>query len=130
MEQKPFVLEKKIYYHDTDCGGVVYYANYLKHLEEGRTEFCSSRGVDIRALAQEGTYFVVARIEVDYKSSARYQDTIKIATRVEQIRRSSLVFVQEISRDGKTLIEARVVWVCVNNEFKPQALPEIIRRLS
>jgi acyl-CoA thioester hydrolase len=59
-----FYLEKKIYYHDTDCGGVVYYANYLKYLEEGRTEFCVSNGIDIKGLAEKSVYFVVARTEI------------------------------------------------------------------
>ncbi|HPP13356.1 MAG TPA: hotdog domain-containing protein, partial [bacterium] len=67
-EDRPFRLNKTVYYHDTDAGGVVYYASYLKHLEEARTEFFRSLGIDLKKLAQQDTYFVVARIEVDFKA--------------------------------------------------------------
>jgi len=125
-----FYLEKKVYYHDTDCGGVMYYANYLKHLEEGRTEFCLSRGVDMRGLSEKGVLFVVARVEVNYKSPARYLDTVRVITRVEEICRSSVHFIQEIRREDKLLVEAKITWVCVNRNFKPQSVPEIIKSLK
>lgn len=123
----PALLTKKIYYHDTDCGGVVYYANYLKHLEEGRTEYWYSRGIDIGALAKEHIYFVVAGISVKYKSPARYMDTITVATEVARQGRSSVEFAQRILRAQTVLIEASVTLVCVNGEFKPRSLPETMR---
>jgi acyl-CoA thioester hydrolase len=73
-----FSIEKKVYYHDTDCGGIVYYANYLKFLEESRSEYCLLRGVDLAALMREGTGFPVVHIEVDYKGAARYADTVQV----------------------------------------------------
>ncbi|MCG2712251.1 MAG: acyl-CoA thioesterase [Candidatus Omnitrophica bacterium] len=125
---KESVLEKKIYYHDTDAGGVVYYANYLKHLEEGRTEYCAERGIDTGKFAEEGTYFVVAHIEVDYKASARYGQTIKVNTQIEKISRSSVVYLQTITKEDKLLIISHVTWVCVNSKFRPVSIPDEIKR--
>lgn len=122
-----FLFEKKIYYHDTDCGGVVYYANYLKHLEEARTEFFSSRGVDLKGLAERGTFFVVARVEIDYKSPARYQDRIKILTRIEKLRPVAIRFFQEIRTETAAVAEAKTTLVCVGRDFKPVPIPADIR---
>jgi acyl-CoA thioester hydrolase len=117
-------LEKKIYYHDTDCGGVVYYANYLKYLEEARSEFFLERGISLKDLAAQGVYFVVAHTQLDYKSPARYQDIIKVDTAIDKVGRCSLDFNQDISRQDVVLVLARTTLVCVNKEFKPIPLPE------
>jgi len=124
-----FYIEKRIYYHDTDCGGVVYYANYLKHLEEARTEFCRHKSIDLRKLSREGTLFVVIRLEIDYKSPARYQDKIRIFTKVEKVRHSSLEFAQEIMRGDSLLIRGKTIWVCVGENFKPKPIPRDIKKL-
>ncbi|MFH1062254.1 MAG: YbgC/FadM family acyl-CoA thioesterase [Candidatus Omnitrophota bacterium] len=126
---KNFSIEKKIYYHDTDAGGVVYYANYLKYLEEGRSEYCAQLGIYTGKLAEQGILFVVARIEVDYKSPARYQDTIKVYTEIEEIGRSSVKFNQQIKINDKLLIQAKVTWVCVNAQVKPISIPQDIKQL-
>ncbi len=123
------LIEKKIYYHDTDCGGVVYYANYLKHLEEARSEFCAEKGIDLGKLSEKGTLFVVARVEVDYKSPARYQDVISIYTSVEKVRNSSLKFIQEIKKNELTLVKAVTTWVCVANDFRPKIIPEQTKKI-
>ncbi len=122
------VLKKKIYYHDTDCGGVVYYASYLRHLEEGRSEFCAERGIDLKGLSEKGTYFVVARAELDYKAPARYQDVVDVLTGIEKVGTASLVFLQRITRGGTLLVEARTIWVCVGQSFKPTQIPAQIRK--
>ena len=70
------VMDVKIYYEDTDCGGVVYYANYLRYMERARTEYLASRGYAVKKLMDEGTIFMVLRVEIDYRSPARYGDTI------------------------------------------------------
>ena len=87
-----FSIEKKIYYHDTDCGGVVYYANYLKHLEEARTEYCLHKEIDLKEWFRKGIAFVVVHLEVDYKATAGYGDVIKVTARVEKIGNSSIHF--------------------------------------
>jgi acyl-CoA thioester hydrolase len=122
-----FSIEKKIYYYDTDAGGVVYYANYLKHLEEGRNEFCRSKGADLVELAKSGVEFPVVHVEVDYKSPARYGDTVKIYTRIEKIGGSSVHFFQEIKRDETLLIRAKTVWACIDKQFKVQPVPERVK---
>jgi len=120
-------IEKKIYYHDTDCGGVVYYANYLKYLEEGRTEFLHNKGVELKALAEEGIYFVVAHTELDYKYPARYHDIIQVSTAVDKLSRCSIDFTQEIFKDKDALVKTRTTLVCVNKGFKPVALPSSVK---
>jgi len=122
-----FSIEKKIYYYDTDAGGVVYYANYLKHLEEGRNEFCRSKGVDLAELAKSGVEFPVVHVEVDYKSPARYGDTVKVYTRIEKVGGSSVHFFQEIKRDETLLIRAKTVWACIDKQFKGKPVPEQVK---
>jgi acyl-CoA thioester hydrolase len=119
-----FCIERRVYYHDTDAGGVVYYGNYLKHLEEGRTEFCLDRGVDPRALKDSGIVFPVVHTEIDYKSPARYMDLIQVCTRVEKIGTASIQFLQEITRDGQLLVKALTVWACVGKDFRAAPVPE------
>ena len=124
-----YYIDKKIYYHDTDAGGVVYYANYLEHLEEARFEFCLSKGVSMVESAKEGVIFPVVHFEIDYKSPARYGDVIRIFTEIEKIGFSSIHFLQEIKRGELTLIKAKTVWACVNESLKPQAIPDKIKGL-
>ena len=122
-----FSFEKRIYYHDTDAGGVVYYARYLEHLEEARTEFMRSRGIDVAALAAGGIIFPVVHLEIDYKSPARYGDVVRIHVRPEKIGNASLAFAQEIRRGETTILIARTVWACVTRDLKVQRLPEDFR---
>jgi acyl-CoA thioester hydrolase len=119
-------LEKKIYYHDTDCGGVVYYANYLKYFEEARTEYLAHFGVALKTLAAQGIWFVVRRVEIDYKGPARYADTISVNTEVARVRNVSLDFQQQITRDGAVLVLAKTTLVCIDASFRPTAISEQI----
>jgi acyl-CoA thioester hydrolase len=122
--EKIFSIKKKMFYHDTDAGGVVYYANYLKYLEEGRTEALAELGIKTRDLTEQGIWFVVARVEVDYKSPARYQDVIEVNTRIEKVGRSSIEFGQKIKIKERDLILAKVILVCVNQQFRPISIPK------
>ena len=70
-------MEVRIYYEDTDCGGVVYYGNYLKYFERARTQYLEERGLSVAELMKEGTVFVVVHAEVDYRSPARYGDRLR-----------------------------------------------------
>jgi len=85
-------MEIKIYYEDTDCGGVVYYANYLKYFERARTQYLEERGLSVAGLMKEGTVFVVVHAEVDYRSPARYGDWLVIETVVSDTTQASLTF--------------------------------------
>ena len=121
-------MQVKIYYHHTDSGGVVYYARYLDFLEEARTEFLAQKGFFIKALADKGVMFVVARQEIDYKAPAVYGDTLTIETRVAETSAVRINFENEINnQEGKLIAKAKTVLVCVNSELKPQVIPDDIR---
>ena len=122
-----FFIERKVYYHDTDSGGVVYYANYLKLLEEANTEFCLARGVNTPEWLKKGVAFAVVHVELDYKAPAQYGDILKITSQVEKMGDSSIHFCQEIKNDHKTLVKSRVVWACLGEDFKSRSLPQEVR---
>jgi len=122
-----FYLKKKIYYHDTDAGGVVYYGAYLKHFEEARTEYFRSLGIDLVEYSKNGIIFPVVHLEIDYKSPARYGDEVRIFTKPEKVGNASLNFIQEIKRGETTLVICKIVWACVNKDLKPTRIPEAIR---
>jgi len=124
-------INKKIHYHDTDCAGVVYYANYLKYFEEARTEYMAAKGVDIRELARQGILFVVRRAEIDYNAPAYYGDNLAIFSEVIKTKNVSLEFFQEAKREGQILVSAKTKIVCVDQSFTPKALsPEIAKCLK
>jgi len=122
-----FLMHKRIYYHDTDCGGVVYYGKYLEYLEEARTEYFLDKGIDLRKLSSEEIWFVVSRVEINYKSPAYYQDTLTIFTEIGKLKSASMEFLQEIKRDTQLIVEAKTVLVCVDKSFKPMCIPEKMR---
>jgi acyl-CoA thioester hydrolase len=99
-------LEIKIYYEDTDCGGVVYYANYLKYFERARTEYLESRGRSVAALMEQGTVFVVVHAELHYRSPARYGDTLVIDTAVTESGAASFTFEHVITEktSGRVIV--------------------------
>jgi len=122
-------VKVKIYYHHTDCGGVVYYATYLQFLEEARTEFLAERGLDLKKLSGEGKFFVVARQEVDYKSPAYYGDILEINTRLNAVKGVQVDLSHRIKNESAvTVIEARTVLAFVDKGFKICRIPEDIRR--
>jgi len=118
------VLKIRIYYEDTDCGGVVYYANYLRYVERARTEFLESKGAGLKKLMDEGVYFVVAEAALKYLSPGRYGDILAIETNVDRVGPASIAFRHTISRDlsNEKLVEATVKLVCVDRDMKPLRL--------
>ena len=121
-------LKIRMYYEDTDCGGVVYYANYLRYVERARTEFFESRGVSLKKLMDEDIYFVVVEAALKYLSPGRYGDIMAIETNVEKVGPASIVFRHSISRDstGEKLVEATVKLGCVGKGLKPLRLRQNI----
>jgi len=119
-------FEVKIYYEDTDCGGVIYHANYLRYCERARTEFFAERGVSIRDLMEAGIIFVVVRAEVTFESPGRYGDILVVESEIEQVKRVSLMFNHVIRRkgDASILAKARIKLGCINGERKPCRLPD------
>jgi acyl-CoA thioester hydrolase len=118
------LMDVKIYYEDTDCGGVVYYANYLRYMERARTEYLASRGFAVKKLMDEGTIFMVLRVEIDYKSPARYGDTIELETWVRDVTRATMVFehVMREKASQRVFVECRAKVVYVDATGKPKRL--------
>ena len=118
-------IEVKIYYEDTDCGNVVYYANYLKYMERGRTEFLADHGFNVSELATQGTVFVVARVEIDYRSSARLGETIVVKTSIAEMTRTSILFTTTMhdKATDRLIAEATARLVCVDSSGKIKRIP-------
>lgn len=126
----PFRLDVRVYYEDTDAGGVVYYANYLKYLERARTEWLRRAGFDQRELAgQRNLLFTVRSVEIEYHMPARLDDRLEVEARILRIGRASIDFAQAVRRDGAELCGARVRVACIDAEtFRPRALPAELRQ--
>ena len=122
-------MEKRIYYHDTDAGGVVYYGRYLAFLEEARTELLDDTGLTVKALNDRGYLFAVRTCTIAYKAPARYGDVIICDAKVVKMTAAQLFFEQKVhhKETGQLLVEAQVALACLNHEFKPQELPEDLK---
>ena len=120
-------IEVRVYYEDTDLAGVVYYANYLKFIERGRSEALRALGIDQVAMKAAGLVFVVRRLTADYLAPARFDDLLRITTRVTQLRGASAVMTQEVLRGAERLFTAEVTIACMTVEGRPQRLPADVR---
>ena len=122
-------LDIRIYYEDTDAGGVVYHANYLNFAERGRTEWLRALGHQNSDLRGEyGVIFVVKHVDIDYIKPAFLDDQLKLVTQVKTIKNSSLIMKQCVIRNGEKLTDMDVVLVCVDiKTLKPVRLPDILR---
>jgi acyl-CoA thioester hydrolase len=118
-----------VYYEDTDAGGVVYYANYLKFFERARTEWLRSSGLNQDRLAQEeGLIFVVRRAALDFVRPARLDDMLEVTVEPQKLARVYVQLVQEASRGGQVLARAEVQVACLSlRGFKPAAIPQFVR---
>lgn len=128
--EQPFVFPIRIYYDDTDAGGVVYHSNYLKFFERARTEWLSSFGIEQDALLEQGIAFMVRRSTVEHYSSARFNERLQTQTTVSKMKRASIVFQQRLMRGEYCICEALVTIACVDLEQgKPIAIPDPIREV-
>lgn len=127
-----FLFPTRVYYEDTDSGGVVYYANYLKFMERARTEFLRALGFEQDVLARDdGVIFAVRSVSVDYLQPARFNDLLQVTANITNIGGASLVFEQTIFRDreahSKPLCTATVKVVCLDaRTLRPKPIPERI----
>jgi acyl-CoA thioester hydrolase len=126
------VLRLRVRYAETDQMGVVYHANYLVYMEEGRTRLMDELGFPYHVLERQGTGLVVRRAEVRYRAPARYGDEIEIRTRVAQLRAAAVVFDYSLVRvsDSTLLAEGRTELACLDllgDVRRPQMLPSPIR---
>ena len=119
-----FFHKLKVYYEDTDAGGIVYYANYLKFLERARTEALVSLGFSNKKIKDEfGALIIVKSCSIDYKKSAYLEDELSIRSFVKSITKTSFFMNQFISRGEDIIVEAKVHLVFVNNKGKPMKIP-------
>lgn len=121
-------MDIRIYYEDTDCGGVVYYANYLKYFERARTQYLEERGFSVKQLMDEGTVFVVVHAELTYRSPARYGDTLTIDTSVTDLSSASLMFshVVKDKQSGRVVVEGSARLAATNGNGKVTRLDKVI----
>ncbi len=120
----------RVYYEDTDAGGIVYHANYLKFAERARTEFLRDIGFENTALHKnEGVIFVVRHIETDYLKTAHLDDELQVKTTISELKNSSFIMHQPIFRGGEMVTDMHVVLVCVDaKNYKPTRLPENVKK--
>lgn len=129
---KEFIWPIRVYYEDTDSGGVVYYANYLKFMERARTEWLRSLGFEQdRLVEQEGIIFVVRRVEIDYLSPARFNDALEVRVWIVERKQVSLTFGQEITdkTDGRVICNGIIKVTSVDTtRFRPRPIPDSIMK--
>ncbi|MCF3972887.1 tol-pal system-associated acyl-CoA thioesterase [Paracoccus salsus] len=114
----------RVYYEDTDLAGIVYYANYLKFIERGRSEWLRDLGVDQRAMRQAtGHVFAVRRIEADYLRPAVFDDLLEVGSTLSQLGRARLVIDQQVRRGDEVLFTARVTVACLDGSGRATRLP-------
>ena len=117
----------KVYYEDTDAGGVVYYANYLKYLERARTEALSTIGLsNLQIKDKFGAQIIVKSCNIEYKKSAQLEDELQIRSFIKSVTKTSFYMNQIITNDETTITEAQVHLVFVNEKGKPVKVPVII----
>ena len=117
-------LAVRVYYEDTDLAGIVYYANYLKFIERGRSEWVRTRGIDQGRLREEaGLVFAVRRVEADYLKPARFDDLLTVETRLVTQRGARLVMAQRVLRRDEVLFTATVTLACIDLAGRPARIP-------
>ena len=122
---KNFFHKVKIYYEDTDAGGIVYYANYLKFLERARTEALVTLGFSNKKIKDKfGALIIVKSCNIDYKKSANLEDELSIRSFVKSITKTSFIMNQFISRGKDLLVEAKIHLVFINEKGKPIKIPD------
>jgi len=125
-------MEFRIYYEDTDAGGVVYHGRYPGFFERGRTEFFRERGLSVQQLHEEGILFPVVRMEIDFRYPARLDDLVRVESKIINSGNTSFTMQQRLLRvpDDKLLVEGNVTLVCVNTEMKPKRLPPAVKNMT
>jgi acyl-CoA thioester hydrolase len=128
--QHTFRWPVRIYYEDTDGGGVVYHANYLKFFERARTEWLRSLGYAQTELrTRDGVLFVVRTVQIKYAAPARFDEQLEVVTKIAELGRSRIVFDQRLQRGGDLLTAASVEVACVaSDNFKPVPIPATMRQ--
>lgn len=127
---KDFIWPVRVYYEDTDAGGVVFYANYLKFFERARTEMLRAMGYEQDELvSSEGIIFVVRFVQVDYLIPARFNEQLQVSAKVSLVKKASLTFEQVITRGDAVLCKGVIRIACLDAQtMRPKAIPETLFR--
>lgn len=129
MSGQEFLFPIRVYYEDTDAGGIVYNANYLKFLERARTEWLSELGIEQDTWLVQGIAFVVRHINIDFRSAAKFNQRLLVRSRISEVKRASMIFEQSIEDEsGRLIVSANVTIACVLYQvMKPTAFPDVIK---
>lgn len=123
------VLPLRVYYEDTDAAGMVYYANYLRFAERGRTEMLRAHGLDHkRLLAEDGIVFAVRACQLEFLSPARLDDRLDVVTRITTLRGASIDLEQLVRRGETALVRLGVKIACVGRDGRPARVPRVVAR--
>ncbi len=119
----------RVYYEDTDSGGVVYHSNYLNFMERARTEWLRALGFEQTFLKDElGVIFVVHSMSIAFKQPAKFNDLLTVSSEIEKMGHGSILFLQKIMRDGQLLVQAQVKLACVDAlTLKPTVIPQSVK---
>jgi len=130
MDKNIFYFPVRVYYEDTDAGGIVYYANYLKFFERCRTEWLRTFDIEQDVLIEQSVGFVVKRVEMDNHLPARFNQTLSVSCQIVELKRASVIFKQHIyNNEHQVLVSATIRVACVNlQKLKPIAIPPNIFR--
>lgn len=126
MEKNTFQVDIRVYYEDTDAGGVVYYANYLRYFERARTEFLRAAGIDAAEWARKARIeFAVADAKVYYKAPAKLGDMLSVEANIEELGGAYMVFgyTVRLKESGRLFVEGSTKLVCLDEDFKPRRIP-------
>jgi acyl-CoA thioester hydrolase len=131
MTIQKFIWPIRIYYEDTDAGGIVFYANYLKFFERARTEMLRAMGYEQdRLMINPGIVFAVRSVQIDYLKSAKFNEQIEVSAEVILTKRASLTFEQLITRDDDILCTSITRIACLDaNTLRPKEIPKILQEL-
>jgi 4-hydroxybenzoyl-CoA thioesterase len=122
-----FCWQVRVYMEDTDAGGIVYHGNYLKYMERARTECMRALGFDKQFIFEQESMFVVHSLAIDYKLPAQLDQELKVEAHIMQLRRTSIIFRQNIYAGDKPLCMAKVSIACVGkNTLRPMAMPDVM----
>ena len=122
-----FIHEVKVYYEDTDSGGVVYYSNYLKFLERARTEMINSIGLSNKKLLEDyKTLIIVKSCNIEYLIPSKLEDILQIYSSIESFNKASFVMIQNIRKDDNLIVKAKIKLVTVNLEGRPSKIPSVL----
>lgn len=132
MTEPSFHWPVRVYYEDTDAGGIVYHARYLYYLERARTEWLRQSGYNQGELKQQGVIFVVHSMNIKWISPAKLDDQLQVNVRIDKVKKASIQFEQTITLAGQQKLSATVLVACLNtSNMKPSAIPsEILQNMN